>query len=206
MRACVEPLDLTCFKPLSLHIPADVQIQHEEPSMTSFSSTRTRRRRRGTDLTASASVGPVSDLGGAVSGPTCSDTDSKIFTFADFSIEVPGAVNRSLREASVYPSSRVYLNMYNRPAVRQVVGYVRTSMGEYEALRSSILVLAGSEGARARLAALFRLLFPNPAKEVHVQCGVSQYRLTEYVYSAILSLPSAADSLDLLRSTPTSCQ
>lgn len=203
-RACVEPLDLTSFKPLALRIPADVQVQHEEPSMVSFSSGRTRRRRRGADLAASTSS--VAEAGAGVAGSAGNESDSRVLTFADFSVEIPARLCRSLRETAIFPKSRIYLDTYNRPAVRQVVGYVRTSMGEYEAVRSSILVLAGSEGARARLSALFRLLFPNPQKEVHVQCGVSQYRLTEYVYSAILSLPSAVDSLDLLRTTPTSCQ
>lgn len=146
------------------------------------------------------------DVGNGNLSSTGNEGESQVFTFSDFSVEVPTPISRALRAETVFPGSRVYLDMYNRPAVRQVAGYVRTSMGEYEAVRSSILVLAGSEGARARLSALFKLLFPNPAKEVHVQCGVSQYRLTEYVYSAILSLPSAVDSLDLLRTTPTSCQ
>lgn len=86
-RKCVEPLDLTSFRRLTLRIPADVQVQHDEPSMVSFSSTRTRRRRRGADLAMSASS--CADIGGNNPSQAGNESESQIFTFADFSVEIP---------------------------------------------------------------------------------------------------------------------
>ncbi|CAL6005634.1 Conserved_hypothetical protein [Hexamita inflata] len=99
-----------------------------------------------------------------------------------------------------------YKDYYNTVQTQKILELVNISLNDQTHTKSQILIVTDTEYDLALLSALIKMLFQNPKKEIHVYCQINQYRLSEYVYSAIILLPSECNYLDLLKQTPTSCQ
>ena len=99
-----------------------------------------------------------------------------------------------------------YKDMFCQKIIQTVLNLVAISQKEQCQSKSSILIITDNDQERQNIQTLLKQIYYQPKKEIFVTCGINQYKLTEYNYSTIILLPSEFNYVEMLKSTPTSCQ